>query len=101
VYIKAKVAKMSARARTGLRIAVLAAFVVITLAINFAHTEKSVAGGKDCPACHFLTSSLSTSPGVVLTLPALLCQGTLPAVESCRTFESVVLSRSSRSPPQA
>jgi hypothetical protein len=92
---------MSARARTGLRIAVLLAFAVVTLGINFAHTEKTVAGGKDCPACHFLNSSLSTSPGVVFLVPALLCQGTLPAVEPCRASEVVVLSRSSRSPPQA
>jgi hypothetical protein len=101
VYIKAKVAMMSERARTGLRIAVLVFFVTITLGINFAHTEKSFAGGKDCPACHFLTSSVSIGPGVVLMLPALLCQGTLPAVEHCRTFEVVVLFTSSRSPPQA
>ena len=76
---------MSARSRTGLRIAVLLVFVAITLGINFAHTEKTVGGGKDCPACHFLTSSLSTSPGVVFLVPALLCQGTLPAVQpNCR-----------------
>jgi hypothetical protein len=91
----------SERARTGLRIAVLVAFVAISLGINFAHTEKSVAESKDCPACHFLHSSLSTSPGVVLIVPALLCQGTLPAAEPCRTFEVVVLYTTSRSPPQA
>ena len=92
---------MKGRSGTGFRIAVLVAFAAVTLGINFAHTEKTVGGGKDCPACHFLTSSLSTSPGIVFLVPALLCQGTLPAVEPCRASETVVLSRSSRSPPRA
>jgi hypothetical protein len=88
-------------ARTGLRFLLLLAFAAITLSINFLHTEKGPLGGKDCPACHFLTSSLSTGPGVVLALPALLYQGVLASVEPLRPIETVVRSLCSRSPPQA
>lgn len=89
------------RARPGLRIAVLVALTAVTLGINFAHTEKCLGDGKDCPACHFLTSSLSTSPGLAFFVAALLYQGTLPAPEPLGAFEVVVRSTSSRSPPQA
>jgi len=101
VYKGGGAAMMSERARTGLRIAILVLFVAITLGINFAHTEKCVGGGKDCPACHFLTSSLSAGPGVVFLVPALLCQGMLPAAEPCRAIEVILLSATSRAPPQA
>ncbi len=92
---------MSSRARTCLRIAVLLAFAGVTLGINCFHTETVVGGRNDCPACHFLTSSLSTNPGVVFVLPALICQGILAPVELPRSDEVIVLSLCSRSPPQA
>jgi hypothetical protein len=92
---------MSLRARTVLRIVFLLAFAGVTLFINFFHTEKGIVGRDDCPACHFLTSSLSTSPGIVFVVPALICQGTLAPVEPLRPNEFIVLSLCSRSPPQA
>ncbi|OGD15669.1 MAG: hypothetical protein A2V76_09385 [Candidatus Aminicenantes bacterium RBG_16_63_14] len=92
---------MSSRARTGLRIVFLLAFAGLTLGINFFHTETSVVGRNDCPACHFLTSSLSTGPGVVFIVPALLCRETLAPVAPLRSNEVIVLSLCSRSPPQA
>jgi len=92
---------MNSRARTGLRIVFLLAFAGVTLGINFFHTETGIAGRNDCPACHFLTSSLSTNPGVVFVVPALLNQGTVVPVEPLRANEVIVLSLCSRSPPQA
>jgi hypothetical protein len=77
------------------------AFVAVTLGVSFAHTETGFVGRRDCPACHFLTSSLSTSPGPVFQVPALFCLGTLPAAESCSSNSVYVLSLASRSPPQA
>ncbi|HPW17425.1 MAG TPA: hypothetical protein PLP83_03485 [Candidatus Aminicenantes bacterium] len=91
----------SSRRRTGLRVLFLAAFAAVTLGIGFFHTESGPFGGEDCPACHFLTSSLSTSPGIALTVPALLCQGPLAPDEPLRAVETFVLSLCSRSPPQA
>jgi hypothetical protein len=92
---------MSSQKRTGLRIIVLLAFAGITLGINFFHTETGIIGRTDCPACHFVTSSLSTSPVVVFVVPALVCQGALAPVEPMRSDEFIVLSLCSRSPPQA
>jgi hypothetical protein len=89
------------RTRAALRMLLLMAFAAITLSINFLHTETGPRSSSDCPACHFLNSSLSTSPGVVIALPALLYQGTLTAVEPVLSPEVVVLSRCSRSPPSA
>jgi hypothetical protein len=92
---------MVKRNRRGIRILFLAAFVAVTLGVNFAHTETGVAGRDDCPACHFLSSSLSTSPGAAFLVPELLYQETLPVVEPGLTDEIFLLSFASRSPPQA
>jgi len=92
---------MPSRTRTVLRIVALLAFAGVTLGINFFHTETKIAGTESCPACHFLTSSLSTSPGIVFVVPALLCQGILAPVELPRSDEVIILSLCSRSPPQA
>jgi len=92
---------MSLRTRTVLRIVALLAFAGVTLGINFFHTETGIFGRNDCPACHFLTSSLSTSPGIVFVVPALLCQRTLAPVEPLRSNEIGVFSLCSRAPPQA
>lgn len=87
--------------RPGLSLAVLLAFAGVALAVNFFHTETGPAGREECPACHFLTSSLSTSPGPVVVVPALLCRGTLPAAEPLCSNDVVVFALGSRSPPQA
>jgi hypothetical protein len=91
---------MSIRARTGFQILFLLAFAGITLGVNFLHTETGIICRNECPACHFLTSSLSTSPSLVFVVPALLCQGTLTSVEPVRLNEVIVRSLCSRSPPQ-
>lgn len=80
---------------------ILLAFAGITLGINFFHTETGIFGGKDCPACHFLTSSLSTSPGVLFIVPGLSFQGMLFPVEPLRSNKVIVFFLCSRAPPQA
>jgi hypothetical protein len=92
---------MTLRTRAGLRILLIAAFAAITLGINFLHTESGPGSGDDCPACHFLSSSLSTNPGLGIVLPALVLQETLAPIEPLRSSEVVVLSRCSRAPPSA
>lgn len=87
--------------RTTLPIAVLLVFAAVTLGINFLHAETGPGGRDDCPACHFLSSSLSTNPGPAFDLPALLFQETLAPAEPVRSPEVVVLSRCSRAPPSA
>jgi hypothetical protein len=91
---------MNSRTRNALSIVFLLAFAGITLGINFYHTETGPAGRNDCPACQFLTSSLSIVPGAVFAVPAVLCRGVLVPVEPVNSNEVVVLSLGSRSPPQ-
>lgn len=76
-------------------------FGAVTLGIGFFHTEDSVAGQRDCPACQFRNSSLSASPTALISLPPLICRGAVPPAEPLRAGETVVLARLSRAPPQA
>jgi len=92
---------ITSRVRAGLRVLFLVAFVALTLGINFLHTESGPGARSDCPACQFLSSSLSTSPGAVFVVPALLYRGTLVPAEPLRSNEAVILTLCSRSPPQA
>ena len=74
-------------------------FVAVTLGIEFFHTEDSVAGQRECPACQFHHSSLSVSPVTLISLPPLVCHGVVPPAEPLEAGEAFVLSRPSRAPP--
>lgn len=87
--------------RGGLGIAVTLTFAAIALGVNFLHTETGPASREDCPACQFLTSALSTGPGAAFSVPAILPQGVLIAVEPLSWHDVVVPSLCSRSPPSA
>jgi hypothetical protein len=93
---------MTNRLGRWLIVAVLVAFAGVTLSIDFFHTEGRSAGpGRhECPACHFLNSSLSVSPVVAPVLPALICRRLPVTVAPSRVVEVPVLFLSSRSPPQ-
>lgn len=87
-------------ARPCLRWLFLLAFAAVALGINFFHNETGLFGRNDCPACHFISSSMATGPGIVFALPSLLYRGTLVPAESYLLGETVIFSLSSRSPPQ-
>lgn len=91
---------MSGAARSPLPVLALLLYGAVTLGIGFFHTEDSFAGQRDCPACQFQNSSLSMSPAALIILPPLVCSGIVPSIEPLRAGEAVVLSRSSRAPPQ-
>ncbi len=92
---------MKTISRPGLRIVALLVFAAVCLGINFLHTETGPAGRGDCPACHFLTSSLTTSPGLVFVVPALLLLEALAPAEPPSSPDVFVPSLCSRSPPSA
>ena len=81
------------------RIGFLLTFMFLTLAINFFHTETSITDSSNCPACHFLASSLSTSAAILFVLPPLLLLGALFIVEPLRLCETEFQYFFSRSPP--
>lgn len=85
--------------RRRLPILVALVFVAVTLGIEFFHTEDSVAGQRDCPACQFHHSSLSVSPVALISLPPLVCRGVVPPAEPLQAGEAFVLSKPSRAPP--
>jgi hypothetical protein len=92
---------MSDPLRRGLPVVVALVFALVTLGIGFFHTEDSVSGQRDCPACQFQSSSLSTSPTALVSLPPLVCRGLIVPVEPLQAGETLTLSRSCRAPPQA
>lgn len=86
--------------RPALRIFILLVFALVSAGIGFFHTESGPAGRSDCPACQFLTSSISTAPGLALVMPALSFQGQLVLPEPLRPGECPASLLAPRSPPR-
>lgn len=76
-------------------------FAVLSMAIGFFHTEGSFADQTSCPACHFLASSLSVSPSLLVIVPSLICLGAASAAEPLRLCAADLRDSLSRSPPAA
>jgi len=81
-------------------LAFLFIFLLITLFINFFHTEKAATRDDDCPACHFLKSSSTTSQINFFRLPPLSIAGMLETFESFNYTYIFTIDPSSRSPPE-
>ena len=81
-------------------LAFLFTFLLITLFINFFHTEKTVLSKDNCPACHFLNSSLTTSQINFFRLPPPSITGILKTFESFNYAYIFTIDPSSRSPPE-
>jgi apolipoprotein N-acyltransferase len=79
----------------------LIGFFVITLFINFLHTEKTVKDDVFCPACHFLASALTTGQIHFFSLPPLIFLATFFSSDLPSVKGTFILSSFSRSPPQA
>ncbi len=91
---------MVKKGRAFFSVVYLIAFVTLTLGIQYFHTEGA-GSGRECPACHFLSSSLSVAPVQFTFLPPVLCRRIPKTAEPVRLHEGIDLSLSSRSPPQA
>jgi len=75
-------------------------FLLITLFINFFHTETTLMGDDDCPACHFLNSTFITNHINFFYLPQLAFIEMLKTVASFNYTHVFFVDPSSRSPPQ-
>jgi hypothetical protein len=91
---------MSKRNKKLFNLAFLLFYLVIVLTINFFHTEKTLGRDDDCPACHFLNSSFTTSQINFFHLPLLSIIGILKTFESFNYLYLFIIEPSSRSPPQ-
>ena len=81
-------------------LAFLFIFLLITLSINFFHTEKTNTSSDNCPACHFLNSTFTTSQINFFHLPPPSISGILKTFESFNYAFIFTIDPSSRSPPQ-
>jgi len=83
-----------------LNLAFLFIFLLITLFINFFHTEKTSASSNNCPACHFLNSTFTTSQINFFHLPPPSISGILKTFESFNYTYIFIIDPFSRSPPE-
>ncbi|MBA7667412.1 hypothetical protein ES703_75500 [subsurface metagenome] len=83
-----------------LNLAFLFIFLLITLFINFFHTEKATRDNDNCPACRFLHSTFTTSQINFFHLPPPSFSGILKTFESFNYTFIFTIDPSSRSPPQ-
>jgi len=90
---------ISKDAQRPLQIGCLLLFAVLSLSINFLHSETSAASQANCPACHFLASNLSVGPALFFVLPLLIALGAVCVDPPCRFCETGVCLFLSRSPP--
>jgi hypothetical protein len=91
---------MNSKTKKLFNLAFLFIFLVVTLFINFFHTEKIILKNDNCPACHFLNSSITTSQINFFHLPPPSILGTLKTFEPFNYTYVFIIDPSSRSPPQ-
>jgi len=81
-------------------LAFLLTFLLVTVFINFFHTEKTTRDNDNCPACHFLNSTFTTSQINFFHIPPPSISGILKTFESFNYAFVFTINPSSRSPPQ-
>lgn len=80
-------------------LAFLALFFIITLSINFFHTEDSLQSNHNCPACQFQNSTFATSQINFFHLPQLVLLEALKTLENFHYSHLFFINPTSRSPP--
>jgi hypothetical protein len=91
---------MSRRNQKLFNLLFLFVFLIITLFINFFHTEKIFTKDDNCPACNFLHSSLTTTQINFFHLPPPSIFSILKTFESFNYTYILFIDPSSRSPPK-
>jgi len=111
--------KKSSSRRSLIRLTVLFLFLAVTLSIQFVHTETVITAfhskedththapqnkqdtDRDCPACHFMNSSFSTSVIAPLILPPPPVNVGWISMETVHPHQIFSVLPTSRSPPAA
>ena len=75
--------------------------MVLTLTINYFHTENTLKQNDNCPACQFQNSTLMTAQIHFFHLPPLSTLEMLKIIESFCISHLFYVTPSSRSPPQS
>jgi hypothetical protein len=92
---------ISLHSRRYLQLGCLVLFAVLSVGINFFHTENTPADQANCPACHFLAFSQSVGPVLSFVLPLLIILGTVCIEILVRFHPAGTWLFLSRSPPSA
>lgn len=82
-----------------LLLATLFLFSILTLFIDFFHTETTLTSKDFCPACNFHNSSIATRKINFFSLPALTFIKILKIFEFFNCNQVYIVIPSSRSPP--
>jgi hypothetical protein len=92
---------MKGKKESSLQIAFLVVFFVVTLLINFFHTEKTVFHKDNCPACNFLNSTYATGQISFFQIPELFFIDIIKISLSFHLKETFLVFSCVRSPPQS
>jgi len=76
-------------------------FLGATLFINYFHKEENLKDTDNCPACHFVKSSFTTSQIHFFHLPPPVATGLLEDVYVFSYKQNTYITPLSRSPPSA
>lgn len=74
-------------------------FLFISLFIHCFHTEKTLTGKDNCPACNFQNSSLATGYIYFFYIPDLIFKDIIKPNKTSHLREVFISSALSRSPP--
>jgi len=91
---------MIAKRREFIGTLLLLLFVSTILSINFLHSETTISGDDDCPACHFQNSSITTHQIITFFLPQPSLSGILKTIEFFHYTYLYAIDPNSRAPPQ-
>jgi len=83
-----------------LNLAFLIIFLSLILSINYFHTDKTLICNNDCPACHFLNSTFTTSQINFFHHPQLSLLEIIQTFESFQYKQISLTNPLSRSPPE-
>ncbi|MCP2598146.1 hypothetical protein NLC36_02195 [Candidatus Aminicenantes bacterium AC-335-L06] len=78
---------------------ILFLFSIVTLFIDFLHTETTLSSKEFCPACNFHNSSITTGKFNFLSLPSLVFIKVLKIFDFFNYNQEYIVNPSSRSPP--
>lgn len=90
---------MKNRRQISFQIAFLFVFFIVTLLVNFIHTEKTLFHKDNCPACNFQNSTFATGQINFFQIPELFFIDIIRISSSFHLKEIFLISSCVRSPP--
>ncbi len=99
IFIPSEINLKSEKKKLLLFLIFLFTFLILTLCIDFFHTETSLLSKDFCPACNFHSSSLATGQINFFSLPQLSFIAIVKTFEFFNYNQVYIIDPASRSPP--